>query len=438
MARIFYDFLRDSKGNVAVVVAFLILPMLVLAGGATDMARAESHRVQLQDGIDRAVLAAASLTQTVTVERTVRDYLKSLDFLDEVELTFDYDLSINARDVKVTASYDMPAGFLPLIGIATLPIRVSAAALEQRSNLEISLVLDLSGSMRFDNPTRLSMLRPAAKDFVDTLLTPDSAPTTTISIVPYAGSVNPGATAYGILNIPRRHTYSSCVEFIGADFTTAHIPFAQRGQVPHFSNGHTNQNDPALGWSWCPQEISAITYLSNNATLLKKRIDSLKMFDGTGTAIGTNWGLLLLDPVMRPFIGRMAAAGQLGNEFASRPAAFDDSETLKIMVLMTDGDISDQYRPRVYDYPRKKEQDNVTQSNRSFNRDRLYDVCNRAKDNGVIVFTIGFRIAVDSSALTEMRNCASSPSHFYDVQSMDIASAFRSIATAIQKVKLTQ
>src|SRR5690606_7769544 len=114
MARIVYDFLRDSKGNVAVIVAFLILPMLVLAGGATDLARAESHRVQLQDGIDRAVLAAASLTQTVTVETTIRDYLKSLDFVDEVELTFDYDLSINARDVKVTASYDMPTGFLPL------------------------------------------------------------------------------------------------------------------------------------------------------------------------------------------------------------------------------------------------------------------------------------------------------------------------------------
>ncbi len=431
-------FLRDSNGNVAILVAFLILPMLVLAGGATDLARAESHRVQLQDGIDRAVLAAASLTQTVTVETTVRDYLKSLDFVDEVELAFDYDLSINARDVKVTASYDMPAGFLPLIGIETLPIRVSAAAVEQRSNIEISLVLDLSGSMRFDTPTRLSMLRPAAKEFVDTLLTPESAPTTTISIVPYAGSVNPGSVAYGLLNIPRRHNYSSCVEFITDDYKSGNIPFALRGQVPHFTHAHTAKNDPVLGWSWCPEEISSITYLSNNAALLKNRIDTLKMFDGTGTAIGTNWGLLLLDPVMRPFIGQMSAAGKVANQFASRPAAFQDPETLKIMVLMTDGEISDQYRPRVYDYPRPKEQDNVMQTNRNHNRDRLYDVCNRAKANGVIVFTIGFRISPTSSAITEMRNCASSPSHFYDVKDMNIASAFRSIATAIQKVKLTQ
>lgn len=431
-------FLRDSNGNVAIVVAFLILPMLVLAGGATDLARAESHRVQLQDGIDRAVLAAASLTQTVTVETTVRDYLKSLDFVDEVELAFDYDLSINARDVKVTASYEMPAGFLPLIGIETLPIRVSAAAVEQRSNIEISLILDMSGSMRYDTPSRLSMLRPAAKEFVDTLLTPQSAPSTTISIVPYAGSVNPGATAFGLLKVPRKHNYSSCVEFVASDYSNAIIPWTSRTQVPHFTHNHTSQNDPVLGWSWCPQDQSAITYLSNNANLLKNRIDSLKMFDGTGTAVGAIWGLQLLDPVMRPFIGQMSAAGVVANEFASRPAAFDDPETLKIIVLMTDGEISQQWRPAKYDYPRNPESPSGNKESESRNTavNRFYAVCDRAKANGVIVFTIGFRAS--GSAPTEMRNCASSPSHFYDVQNMDVASAFRSIATAIQKVKLTQ
>ncbi len=438
MSGIIGNFLRDCRGNVAIIVAFVVLPMLVLAGGATDIARLESRRVQLQDGVDRAVLAAASLTQTVSVEATVMDYLKTLDFLDEVELDYDYDVSLNAREVTVTASYDMPTGFLHLINIQTLPVRVSATAHEQRSNLEISLILDLSGSMRFDNPTRLSMLRPAAKEFVDTLLTPESTPTTTISIVPYAGSVNPGTTAFAQLGVPRRHNNSSCVEFAAADYTTGTIPFAARTQVPHFTVNHTNQNDAVLGWSWCPQEVSAITYLSNNAALLKSRIDSVKMFDGTGTAIGTNWGLLLLDPAMNSFVDRMASVGAVSSQFANRPAPFRDPETLKIIVLMTDGEISAQWRPNIYNFPRNPESPS---GNRDFETrntalNQLYAVCNRAKANGVIVYTIGFRAS--GSAPTEMRNCASTPNHFYDVQTMDIASAFRSIATDIQRVKLTR
>ena len=61
--RLFRQLLADQNGNVTIIVAFMIIPMLVLAGGATDIARYEMHRVQLQDGVDRAVLAAAALTQ---------------------------------------------------------------------------------------------------------------------------------------------------------------------------------------------------------------------------------------------------------------------------------------------------------------------------------------------------------------------------------------
>jgi Flp pilus assembly protein TadG len=47
MQRIVGAFLRDRRGNVAIIVALLLMPMLVLAGGATDIARYEAHRAQL-------------------------------------------------------------------------------------------------------------------------------------------------------------------------------------------------------------------------------------------------------------------------------------------------------------------------------------------------------------------------------------------------------
>ena len=37
-----------------------------------------------------------------------------------------------------------------------------------------------------------------------------------------------------------------------------------------------------------------------------------------------------------------------------------------------------------------------------------------------------------------MRDCASSPGHFYDVRGSGISLAFQSIANNIQKLKLTQ
>ena len=58
--RILRDFLADRGGNVAIISAFAIIPLLAIAGGATDIARHEAYRVQLQDGVDRAVLASAA------------------------------------------------------------------------------------------------------------------------------------------------------------------------------------------------------------------------------------------------------------------------------------------------------------------------------------------------------------------------------------------
>lgn len=441
----FKRLLQDEQGNVAIIVAFMLLPMLVLAGGATDIARYEMYRVQLQDGVDRAVLAAASLTQDETVESTAAEYLKTVTFIDHVDLDYDYEAVLNARSVTITASYAMPTSFLPLIGIDTLPMVATATAQEERLNIEISLILDISGSMldaSGGNPSRIALLRPAAKQFIDAMITAETAPYTTISIIPYAGTVNPGAVAFGLLGTTRRHNYSSCIEFDHTnnhrDYATGMVPFAQRQQVPHFTHNHTG-NYAGKEWSYCPYEATSITYLSNNATALKARIDSLKLHDGTGTGVATNWGYLLLDPSAQPFISQMASAGQVPMQFSGRPAAFDDEDTLKVLVVMTDGAISHQQRPVEYNYPRTNQaltnpvyqvDKGVTLSaSNSFKR-----VCQVAKDNGVIVYTIGFYTPTHP----DLQTCASSASHFYNVSGTGISLAFSSIANSIQSLKLTQ
>ncbi|HUS53296.1 MAG TPA: hypothetical protein VMY41_04725 [Thermohalobaculum sp.] len=60
------------------------------------------------------------------------------------------------------------------------------------------------------------------------------------------------------------------------------------------------------------------------------------------------------------------------------------------------------------------------------------------KQNGVVVFAIGFDVGVGTPAYNSMRSCASSVSHFYDVDGLDLASAFQQIATTISKLKLVE
>ncbi len=441
-------FFADDRGNVAIICAVAFLPILVIAGGATDIARHEAYRVQLQDGVDRAVLAAASLTQTRPIEETARDYLSTLSFSDDIELTFTHSQTPTLREVRLVAAYEMETAFLPLIGINSITVGASAKAVERRKNIEISLILDISGSMREGGtPNRLARMKPAANGFIDAILTSTTAAYTSVSLVPYAGSVNPGAVVMDAMGVPRQHSYSSCMEFVNTDYAIGLVPFAQRTQVPHFTYNHQGVSYPGLEWSWCPLEATSITYLSNDAAALKTRITNLKMHDGTGTAIAMKWGMMLLEPTAQPLVAQGAANGYVPAAFANRPAAFSDTNTLKFIVLMTDGNVSDQYRPKQYAYPRACNAATNGSSSSACTTivqtasdavTRMYAVCDRAKANGVTVFTIGFDLG--SSGRTQMRNCASSASHYYDVSAtgIDIATAFQSIASAIQKIKLTE
>jgi hypothetical protein len=233
-----------------------------------------------------------------------------------------------------------------------------------------------------------------------------------------------------------------------ADYAAGMVNFTGRPQVPEFTRWNGTDARPTLpanmNAAWCPQDNTAMTILSNDAAYLKSRIDGYQMYDGTGSGIAMNWGLMLLDPSAQPLVARAAAAGMVSAQFANRPASYASTDTIKVLVLMTDGAITEQYTakdttlgPRapnnwkdLYDpVGNIKQTSGVTAA-------QLSRVCTTAKANRVIVFTIGFQ--TNATAQAQMRDCASSPSNFYDVQTLDIASAFRSIATAIQKIKLTQ
>jgi hypothetical protein len=67
--------------------------------------------------------------------------------------------------------------------------------------------------------------------------------------------------------------------------------------------------------------------------------------------------------------------------------------------------------------------------------DRTKRICSAAKNLGVTIFSIGFEAPTAGQKL--LRDCASSPAHFYAVQGLDISTAFAAIASSINKLRLT-
>jgi hypothetical protein len=455
-------FLRDESGMLIVWNFFMIFGILLAVGIGMSVQMAEQRRSSMQAVLDGAVLAAADLDQLRQPKSVVEDYMDRAGMTDFLKGT-NVDSGINFRTVGAMAEAELKTFFM--VAPETWGVVAAAEANETVENVEISLVLDISGSMRFND--RITPLRNAAKDFVDLVLMGDKVDGTTVSVVPYAGAVNPGSLMFDELGGVRVHDDSSCIFLEDADFTHSGMPYQSTGQIPHFHKWNIDWNH--MDWGWCPSEFMRIRPLQNDATYLKTFIDTMRLHDGTGTMFGMKYGLALLDPASRDELDVLEAAGEISDLGKNRPLNWNEPSTSKFIVLMTDGKITDQFQPKHVGFrdPDNDDDDNESGDrddedgidhdklnaeretnrqgsiggdrkvkSRSQNLENFYNVCDKAKSKGVIVFTIAYEAPPD--AAEEMRNCASSTTHFFEVSQLEIDAAFSSIARQINKLRLTQ
>ncbi len=484
---------REEDGALLIFAMFLLFLMLVVGGFAIDVMRYERERTKLQFTADRAVLAAASLSQTQNPHEVVQDYFEKAGLGDHYQPA-EVAQGLNFREVGVRTSMPISTMFMRAVGVNTLEAPAAARASEVIPNVEVSLVLDISGSMRFVDQggmRRIDRLRPAARRFVDRLLSGDRAETTSISIVPYAGQVNPGQAVFNLVggevatisytttvdgvmqNITRRrdHPASHCLEFPASAFDSGAIPtMSTFEQSPHFM--YWPIHNGTMDWGWCPLEgnpgagesSASILYFSSNAELLRGYIDRIRLHDGTGTHYGMLWGWWLLDPANRWLTQELVDVNVVHSDFANRPADYEDEETIKVIVLMTDGFITQQVRPRFPDRTlpplnhtapaqvdlhhtlelQRQNRNNdcngstchTNETNAAQNRARFFQACDAAKAAGIVIYTIAFDTTVGGRA--EMQQCATSVSHYYDAGGADLDTAFQAIASSIQQLRLTE
>ena len=334
---------RFCKEEDGVMVAFsmlMLLTMLVVGGIGVDIMRFEMDRARLQNTLDRAVLAAADLDQEQAADAVVTDYFTKAG-LAQYLTGIDVQQTLGSRRVEASAETEFNTFFLKLMGIDTLTATANGAAMESIDGLEISLVLDVSGSM--SRNSRLDRLKPAAKEFVETLLASSEPGNVSISVIPYATQVSAGAQILNELNVTNEHSYSHCVNFGADEFSETGLDGTQvLERTAHFDPSTTSE-DP-IEQPVCPVEASReILPLSGNLTELTTYIDNLEALGNTSIDIGMKWGTLLLDNEMSTVVTTLIDSGAIDSAFAGRPAPFGEGGLMKIVVLMTDGDNTSQY-----------------------------------------------------------------------------------------------
>ncbi|MGQ3039253.1 MAG: ubiquitin-activating E1 FCCH domain-containing protein [Brevundimonas sp.] len=193
----------ETRGNVAMIFGLSLPVLILMTMGGVDINRASTVRVNLQDALDAAALTAArsSYTRNEDIQRVgmaaLRANLKNYPeiLLREADTTFVLNASdVVVADAKVDVKTIVANIFLPPYGkFMDDYIKVGAHSEVDRSsrNVEVALVLDVTGSMQGD---RISALIEASKDLVDLVVQAQQTPYySKVALVPYSNSVNPGS-----------------------------------------------------------------------------------------------------------------------------------------------------------------------------------------------------------------------------------------------------
>ena len=351
-ARRFGGLAWAEDGSLTIFGLFALLIVFAAAGLAIDTLRAERERVRLQATLDRAVLAAADLEQSLTPEEVVESYFEAAGLLDALgEDAMTADQGLNHRSVSAVASRDVPTAFLGLVGVDTLPAATAATAEERVTDVEISLVLDVSGSM--EDHGRIGNLRRAATQFVQAVM-PEVPPgvtrgTTTVSLVPYSTSVNAGRDLLDLYALDRVHEHSNCVLFADGDYDDVALPPTRPlTQYEHFDpgvGGYISTNPYRIAQPLCPREAEGTTPernlmrpLATDAAALIADIAALQAEGSTEMDAGMRWGIAMLDPQTRPVVDALVAEGGVDPSASGRPLDYGTENAIKVAVLMTDGE----------------------------------------------------------------------------------------------------
>ena len=415
--RLLARFGGDRSGSVAITFALTSLAIFGILGGAIDLGRAYSARATNEGALDSAVLAAGRVLQIngrtdadaiMTAERYYQEHKSK--FVDNDTATFE--IVDNGTAVRASTQAKVTTPFLSILGIEELDVSttvkaVLAAGGNAGTHIEVSMMLDITGSM---GGSKIADLKLAAKDLIDIVVWADQSEyTSKIALAPFSEHVNVGRTYFrAITNRTPGGTGDArtCVR--------------ERTNSNRYTDEPPGSGNYFTAWtssSSC-NPSKAIRTLTNDKAALKSHIDSFNASGATAGHLGTGWAWYLLSP---RWSGIWPASSR-PREYAEITAKGEHGQPLlqKIAVLMTDGEYNRQYSG-------------------SSATAQAREICANMKATGIQVYTVGFQIQAGGQADTTLRQCATDPTFYYNAGDGEtLRMAFRDIALKIATLRLAE
>lgn len=433
-------FVGASEGNIAVIFAIALVPILGFVGVAIDYTRANSARSSMQAALDSTALMLSKdlsegLITTSQIAAKAQSYFAALYTNTDaksvsVSATYTANSSMGST-IQVNGSAAVTTDFMKVAGFPNINFNTSSTAAWGNVRMRVAMALDNTGSMADDG--KMPAMQSSAKSLIDQL----SALAKTngdiyISIIPFAKDVNVGASNYnqgwvdftdwdndpvndakGTCSRPNRTTKSDC-EAHNKTWTPDHSQwngcvwdrdqdYDTKNTAPSAGNAPTLF--PAEQWSACPVQLMPLSY---DWSALKSLITSMTPNGNTNQAIGMAW-----------------AWQSLAQTAPLNAPAKDPNYTYKdAIILLSDG---------------LNTQDRWYYSASQIDA-RQKILCDNAKAAGITVYTIQVNTSIPADPTSAvLQYCASGPQNFFVVTSASqTAAVFSSIGTSLSKLRVAR
>ncbi|NDW03880.1 VWA domain-containing protein [Jiella pacifica] len=474
---------KADAGNFGIILGLSAVPLIVAIGGAIDYSNALREKAGVQAAADAAALSAAKFSGTDEKARTAR-----ADMFFKANLDAEIDIkSTSLKKVDGSwvydASFSMPTTFLGLMDVKKLDMSVQSAVKQSDTPLDIVLVLDSTGSMQ--NYGKMAQLQAAVQLFLDNFEDAAGAAKIQVAMIPFDTQIKiqnasmtmlatPKAqcdylsspdkanckddekgfllgtsktyqlgkdssskryiqyvyeakdTPGQVLTVTRRTdscpsaSYKKCSSststIYSRSITKTKVTGSYSGCILDRFQPYDTQSDAAVSSSVdtlytraaeCSGTLQPVVALTENFDTLRTAVKALKPSGNTNIAIGVQWGMEALEGAS-PLVG-----------------ANIDGRTKKIMVVLTDGDNTED---RWYD-----------SSNASQIDDRTEIACGNAKamknPDGTDLELYSIRVIDGNETL--LKQCATDEGHYYSVKNAnELSSVFQDIAERVKKLRI--
>ncbi|MCK1300568.1 TadE/TadG family protein [Bradyrhizobium sp. 24] len=416
-------FAAAEQGNIAVIFAIALLPVLGFVGAAIDYSRAAQARSAMQAALDSTSLMVSKDLSSGTITTSqisikAQAYFNALftatNALPSVSIAATYTASTSmGSTIQVTGTGTYTTTFMKVAGFPTLDVGANSTSAWGLVRMRVALVLDNTGSMADDG--KMAAMQTAAKSLVDQLSPlAKTDGDVYISIVPFAKDVNVGASNYSKYwvdfsdwdaargtRFANHNTWTGCVVDRDQDYDT-------KNTTP--TSGNAGTQFPAEQYSYCDPGSSSylqpIMPLSYDWSLLKRRIDAMKPTGNTNQGIGLAWGWMTL-----------SAGGPM-----NAPAKDPNFTYKDAIVLLSDG---------------------LNTQNRWYSNAWQIDarqkkLCDNAKAANITIYTVQVNTGSDPTS-SVLQYCASGTDKFYLVTKADqTVSVFKDIGTSLSKLRVAR